>query len=73
MVTQEPAGATITVFLADDNVIAANTLRLSAALLAAGRPHTVLPLSGTTHMTAQPEVAENMLRLELDFLRRALA
>ncbi|MGD0373897.1 MAG: prolyl oligopeptidase family serine peptidase [Streptosporangiaceae bacterium] len=59
--------------LADDNVIAANTLRLSAALLAAGRPHTVLPLSGTTHMTAQPEVAENMLRLELDFLRRALA
>jgi dipeptidyl-peptidase-4 len=59
--------------LADDNVVAANTLRFSAALLAAGRPHTVLPLSGTTHMLARPEVTENLLRLELDFLRRALA
>jgi dipeptidyl-peptidase-4 len=58
--------------LADDNVFAANTLRLSAALLAAGRPHTVLPLSGVTHMLAQPEVAENLLRLELEFLRGAL-
>lgn len=33
--------------LADDNVAVAHTLRLSAALLAAGRPHTVLPLSGS--------------------------
>src|SRR5690606_31630266 len=39
--------------LADDNVVAAHTLRLSSALLAAGRPHTVLPLSGVTHMTPQ--------------------
>ena len=58
--------------LADDNVFAAHTLRLSAALLAAGRPHTVLPLSGVSHMAAQEEVAENQLLLELDFLRRAL-
>jgi dipeptidyl-peptidase-4 len=58
--------------LADDNVFAASTLRLSAALLAAGRPHTVLPLSGVTHMLVQPDVAENLLRLELDFLCRAL-
>jgi dipeptidyl-peptidase 4 len=58
--------------LADDNVIAAHTLRFSAALVAAGRPHTVLPLSGTTHMLAQAEITENVLRLELDFLRRAL-
>ena len=36
--------------LADDNVVAAHTLRLSAALLAAGRPHAVLPLTGATHM-----------------------
>ena len=35
--------------LADDNVVAAHTLRLSAALLAAGRPHEVLPLLRTTH------------------------
>ena len=37
----------------DDNVLAAHTLRLSGALLAAGRPHSVLPLSGVTHMTPQ--------------------
>ncbi|MGI5272448.1 prolyl oligopeptidase family serine peptidase [Nonomuraea sp. CA-218870] len=58
--------------LADDNVFAAHTLRLSAALLAAGRAHTVLPLSGVTHMTSREEDAENLLLLELDFLRRAL-
>jgi dipeptidyl-peptidase-4 len=59
--------------LADDNVVAAHTLRLSAALLAAGRPHSVLPLSGVTHMSATREdVAENLLRLQVDFLRTAL-
>jgi dipeptidyl-peptidase 4 len=59
--------------LSDDNVVVANTLRMSAALLAAGRPHTVLPLAGVTHMTPREEVAENLLLLELDFLNRALA
>lgn len=58
--------------LADDNVVAAHTLRLSSALLAAGRPHTVLPLSGVTHMTPQEVVAENLLLLQVDFLRSAL-
>ena len=58
--------------LADDNVVAAHTLRLSAALLSAGRPHDVLPLSGVTHMTPQEVVAENLLLLQLDWLRRAL-
>jgi len=58
--------------LADDNVVAAHTLRLSAALLAAGRPHSVLPLSGVTHMTPQEKVAENLLVLQVDFLRKAL-
>jgi dipeptidyl-peptidase-4 len=58
--------------LADDNVVAAHTLRLSAALLAAGRPHEVLPLAGVTHMTPQEEVAENLLLHQLDFLRRSL-
>jgi dipeptidyl-peptidase-4 len=58
--------------LADDNVVAAHTLRLSAALLEAGRPHTVLPLSGVTHMTPQEVVAENLLLLQIDFLRRHL-
>ncbi|HEX4248508.1 MAG TPA: prolyl oligopeptidase family serine peptidase [Pseudonocardia sp.] len=58
--------------LADDNVVAAHTLRLSSALLAAGRPHNVLPLSGVTHMTPQEEVAENLLLLQVDFLHTAL-
>jgi dipeptidyl-peptidase 4 len=59
--------------LADDNVVAAHTLRLSAALLAAGRQHNVLPLSGVTHMTPQEVVAENLLHLQVDFLKKALA
>ena len=58
--------------LADDNVVAAHTLRLSSALLAAGRQHTVLPLSGVTHMTPQEVVAENLLHLQVDFLKRSL-
>ncbi|MEU3708946.1 prolyl oligopeptidase family serine peptidase [Streptomyces catenulae] len=58
--------------LADDNVVVAHSLRLSSALLAAGRPHEVLPLSGVTHMTPQEQVAENLLLLQVDFLRRSL-
>ncbi len=58
--------------LADDNVVAAHTLKLSQALLEAGRPHEVLPLSGVTHMTPQAQVAENLLHLQRDFLMRAL-
>lgn len=58
--------------LADDNVVAAHTLRLSSALLAAGKAHTVLPLSGVTHMTPQEVVAENLKLLQVDFLRTHL-
>ena len=58
--------------LADDNVVVAHSLRLSSALLAAGRPHSVLPLSGVTHMASQEEVAENLLLLQVDFLRKSL-
>ena len=58
--------------LADDNVVVAHTLALSRALLEAGRPHRVLPLSGVTHMTPQEEVAENLLLVQLAFLREAL-
>jgi dipeptidyl-peptidase-4 len=58
--------------LADDNVVAAHSIRLSSALLAAGHPHAFLPLSGVTHMTPQEVVAENLLLLQRDFLRRAL-
>ena len=58
--------------LADDNVVAAHTLQLSSALLAAGKPHDVLPLSGVTHMTPQEVVAENLLLHQLEFLQRHL-
>jgi dipeptidyl-peptidase-4 len=50
--------------LAGDPVTAAHTLRLSAALTAAGRPHSVLPLAGDSR--------ERLLPLELDFLRHHL-
>jgi dipeptidyl-peptidase-4 len=58
--------------LADDNVVGAHTLQLSSHLLAAGRSHNVLPLSGVTHMTPQEVVAENLLRLQLRFLQTSL-
>jgi hypothetical protein len=47
--------------LADDNVFPANMLRLSAALLAAGRPHEILPLTGATHRVSDETAAENLL------------
>lgn len=58
--------------LADDNVFAAHTLQLSAALLAAGRPHDVLPLSGITHMASQESVAEGLATLQATFLSHHL-
>jgi len=58
--------------LADDNVVAAHTLRLSSLLLAAGRAHSVLPLPGVTHMNSQQVVTESLLELQLAFLRAAL-
>lgn len=57
---------------ADDNVLVANTLQFSATLTTHGRPHQVLPLSNTTHMPSQPQVAEHLMTLQLDFLRRYL-
>ena len=58
--------------LADDNVVVAHTLRLSGALLAAGRPHQVLPLTGMTHMADDEVVDENLNLLQLEFVRRSL-
>ncbi len=56
--------------MADDNVVVAHTLRMSAALLAAGRPHQVLPLSGSTHMPA--DLGSQLLHHELAFLAESL-
>ncbi|MFE5582101.1 prolyl oligopeptidase family serine peptidase [Kitasatospora sp. NPDC056531] len=58
--------------MADDNVFPVHTLRLSHALLAAGRPHEVLPLRGAGHRPTDEATAENLLRHELAFLRRSL-
>ena len=58
---------------ADDNVTIAHSLRLSQALMEAGREHTFPPLTGITHMTNDPAVARNLLELQRDFLARALA
>ncbi|HEY0454516.1 S9 family peptidase [Actinophytocola sp.] len=59
--------------LADDNVVVAHSVRLSAALVAAGRPHALLPLPGVTHMTPQDdEVAENFMLMQVRWLRSAL-
>ncbi|MEV4618664.1 prolyl oligopeptidase family serine peptidase [Asanoa sp. NPDC049573] len=57
--------------LRDDNVHAAHTLKLSAALLAAGRPHNVLPVPTGSHMVGG-DVAAHLLVAERDFLRAAL-
>jgi dipeptidyl-peptidase-4 len=58
--------------LADDNVVAAHSLLLSQRLTEHGRPHAFLPLTGVTHMTPQEEVAENLLLMQVEFLRSAL-
>jgi dipeptidyl-peptidase-4 len=57
---------------ADDNVVAAHTLRLSEELLRAGRPHTVLPLPNTTHVTRDPQQQASLMTVQLEFVRHAL-
>ncbi|WP_239096754.1 prolyl oligopeptidase family serine peptidase, partial [Streptomyces sp. SID11385] len=58
--------------LADENVSPAHMLRLSAALLAAGRPHEVLPLPGAGHGVVGTPVAAALLRHEVRWLGAAL-
>jgi dipeptidyl-peptidase-4 len=57
--------------LADEDVLPAHTLRLSAALLASGRPHSVLPLPGAGHHDVAV-AAGALLRAELNFVQSAL-
>jgi dipeptidyl-peptidase-4 len=58
--------------LADDNVLAAHSLRLTEALLAAGRPYRFVPLTSATHMASDPTVAARLLTLQARFLAEAL-
>jgi dipeptidyl-peptidase 4 len=57
----------------DDNVVPAHSLRLTAALTASARPHTMLPLPGVSHVPTDENTTENLLLLQVDFLRQALA
>jgi dipeptidyl-peptidase 4 len=59
--------------LVDDNVYVAHTLRLSAVLFEAGRHHELVLIPNATHLTRSEAVTENLLRTELDFLKRSLA
>jgi dipeptidyl-peptidase-4 len=56
----------------DDNVAFAHTLRMSAALLAAGREHTVLPLPGQSHIVSDEVAGARLLTAQLAFLDKAL-
>jgi dipeptidyl-peptidase-4 len=58
--------------LADDNVFVAHSLQLSAALFEAGRRHELVLIPNATHLTRSEAVTENLLRVQLDFLRRSL-
>lgn len=58
--------------LADVKVHPANTLRLSSALLAAGRPHEVLLLPGVGHQAMGAAITENLLGHQVSFLQRHL-
>ncbi|MFF4044895.1 prolyl oligopeptidase family serine peptidase [Streptomyces sp. NPDC001816] len=58
--------------LADTNVRPVHTLRLSEALLAAGRPHEVLLLPGTGHQAFGTDLTEGLLDHQVRFLREHL-
>ena len=70
--SSNPAELLIVHGLVDDNVLAANSLRLTEALHAAGRPFTFLPLTNATHMASDPQVAARLLEVQATFLERCL-
>ena len=56
----------------DDNVFFLHSLQLSDRLFRAGRAHQFLPLSGFTHMVADPVMLESLSRRTAEFFRAAL-
>ena len=56
----------------DDNVYFVHSMKLSDALFRAGKRFEFLPLSGFTHMVADPSTNERLERLQVDFMRRHL-
>jgi dipeptidyl-peptidase-4 len=53
--------------VADDNVYFMHSLKLCAALNAAGRPYDMMPLVGRTHMVADPAETRNLNQRILGF------
>jgi dipeptidyl-peptidase-4 len=58
--------------MSDDNVLAAHSLQMSGALLAAGKAHNFLPLAGVSHMTPQANITQNLMLLMRDFFDSTL-
>jgi len=58
--------------LRDDNVHPAHTLRLSAALVAAARPHAVLLLAAASHLGPAANATAHLLTAQARFLTDAL-
>jgi len=57
----------------DDNVYFTHSLKMSDALMRAGRPHEFLPLSNFTHMVADPNVTVQISRRIVDFFDAQLS
>ncbi|MEM9556888.1 MAG: DPP IV N-terminal domain-containing protein [Acidobacteriota bacterium] len=57
---------------ADDNVYFVHALKMSDALLRAGKDHEFLTLSGHTHMVTEPAIVERMYRRIMDFFHENL-
>jgi dipeptidyl-peptidase-4 len=56
----------------DDNVYFLHSLKMSDALFRAGRPHGFLPLSGFTHMVADPNVTVQLQTRIVSFFQEYL-
>jgi dipeptidyl-peptidase-4 len=57
---------------ADDNVYFSHALKLTDAMLRAGRPFDLLPLAGFTHMVPEPTVAQRLNERMIAFFREHL-
>mgnify|MGYP001595549122 CR=1 FL=1 len=57
---------------ADDNVYFSHALKLTDAMLRAGRPFDLLPLAGFTHMVPEPTVAQRLNERMIGFFREHL-
>ena len=56
----------------DDNVYFTHSIKMSDALLRAGKPHVFLPLSGFTHMVADPSTTRALQARIVGFLLERL-